>query len=129
MTWRPYFADGELRCKCGCGRIAMDEGFMRRLIGLREATGIPMRVASGFRCPAYDGAVGGSGAPGSGPHVCGKAIDMALGGEDLPRLMGVALAMGFTGFGLLQKGRHDRRFIHLDDLSPDEAPRPRIWTY
>jgi hypothetical protein len=35
-----------------------------------------------------------------------------------------------TGIGVAQRGPHDKRFIHLDDLKNSEQnPRPWIWSY
>lgn len=128
MTY-DHFSDSELRCRCGCGRMDMDENFMKRLVALRKRLGFPMRVTSAYRCPAHDAAVGGSSTPGEGPHALGRAVDIALVGERVPILLKLALGSGFTGFGLRQKGPWDERFIHLDDLSSEQASRPRIWTY
>ena len=36
---------------------------------------------------------------------------------------------GVSCVGLSQRGEHKRRFCHIDILSPDDAPRPAVWTY
>ncbi len=104
----------------------MDGSFLARLQGLRHAFGQPLRVASGYRCPARNQAVSTSGPV--GPHTTGRAVDIAVAGPDALRLLDLALRHGFTGFGLKQKG--SGRFIHLDDLeSAVSRLRPTIWTY
>jgi hypothetical protein len=51
-------------------------------------------------------------------------------GADALELVALALAYGFTGIGVNQKGAHDGRFIHLDDLdNAPGQPRPCIWSY
>ena len=50
-------------------------------------------------------------------------------GVDAFEILTEALAVGFTGIGVKQKGEH--RFLHLDDLGLGEhtTPRPAIWSY
>ena len=48
--------------------------------------------------------------------------------EDALKLLELAIKLGFTGFGINQKG--SSRFIHLDTLENSSArPRPTIWSY
>ena len=55
-------------------------------------------------------------------------MDIAISGSRAVELVRMALASGFTGLGVNQKG--DARFIHLDDLpNKDGQPRPHIWSY
>ena len=37
--------------------------------------------------------------------------------------------MGMTGIGVAQRGPIERRFIHLDDMSGEDHPRPWVWSY
>lgn len=131
MTPYRYFPDHELACKCGrCdrGRFDMDAEFMARLIGLREAYGAALPVTSAFRCPDHNANVSSTGR--SGPHTTGRATDIRIFGAAALRLIELAIAGGFTGIGVGQKGDHNSRIIHLDDLGPSPArPRPWIWTY
>ena len=124
----PHFSRNELECHCRCGQMEMDHEFLNRLESLRIAFGKPMPISSGFRCPTYNAQVSGTGF--TGPHITGKAVDVAISGEEAFELLALALAHGFTGIGLKQNGPHNKRFIHLDliENSPGR-PRPRIWTY
>jgi len=37
---------------------------------------------------------------------------------------------GFTGIGVAQRGPHNKRFIHIDNIvNSDTSPRPTIWSY
>lgn len=123
----PHFADAELNCRC-CGAHRMAPGFMARLERLRVAFGKPLALTSAYRCPEHNAAVSGTGR--SGPHTTGQAVDIPVKGGEVRTLIALAIAHGFTGIGLKQKGPHAGRFVHLDDL-PDGPgrPRPWVWTY
>ena len=124
--WRwPNFTPEEMACK-GDNSLKLDEQFMDRLQALRDAVGFPLTVSSGYRSPSYNAKVADTG--NDGPHTTGHAVDLLVSGDKAVQVMRVALQIGFTGFGLSQKGDHGKRFIHLDDLPPP-APRPALWTY
>lgn len=74
MDQTANFERGEFLCKhCGEGwRIVKDE-LLIHLQLLRDAWGKPMTVASGYRCPVHNAAVGGR--PGSA-HLAGEAADI-----------------------------------------------------
>jgi zinc D-Ala-D-Ala carboxypeptidase len=123
-----HFSDAELRCKCGCGRNLMREGFMRKLESLRVYLGFPMSVSSAYRCPTHNSSVSSTGL--DGPHTTGRAIDIAVHGSAALKIIGRAKEFGFSGVGVSQKGTHGSRFIHLDDLdSTSRRPRPHVWSY
>ena len=105
----------------------MDDGFMRDLDRLRAVVGFPLAVSSGYRCPAYNARLSSTGA--AGPHTTGKAVDVPLVGSKALKLVETAASLGFTGIGINQRGPHNKRFIHLDKLTPQEGPRPWIWSY
>lgn len=125
----PNFAEHEMRCKCGCGKSDMDAHFMSRLQRLRNVFDKPMSIVSGYRCPKHNARVSSTGA--TGPHTTGKAVDIAISGNDAHRLLKLALMEGFNGIGVAQKGPHGSRFLHLDGLSDGEggSPRPWVWSY
>lgn len=108
--------------------------FMDRLESLRGAVGFPIPVTSGYRAPSHPREAAKLSL--SGAHTLGRAVDLAVSGYQALAVIRVALALGFTGVGVAQKGK--ARFIHLDDLPQivdDEPPyliirpRPAIWSY
>lgn len=124
-AWRwPHFSPDELRCK-GDGTLRMSASFLDRLEKLRVAYGKPLVITSAYRSPEYNQKVAETGA--DGPHTTGHAVDIATSGQDALLILQLALGLGFTGFGLNQKGMS--RFIHLDDLARPDFPRPALWTY
>ena len=127
MVASEHFSEHELKCSCGCNRSDMDEEFLELLEDLRVWYGKPMILSSGFRCPAYNNHVSGTGY--SGPHTTGQAVDVLIHGVDVLCFLKGALKLGFSGIGVNQKGRLGGRFIHLDNLSEPDFPRPRLWTY
>ena len=117
----------EMKCKCGCDQCDMDEVFMEKLQLLRDKIG-PLKISSGFRCPAHNQAESSSGP--NGPHTTGKACDVACSGAKAREILGTAIQIGFSGIGSCQKGSHSGRFIHLDGLETSEGrPRPHTWSY
>lgn len=126
MSWSsPFFTEEEMRCQCGCEQDGMHSEFMEKLTSLRADWGQPMTVTSGYRCPNHP-IEAKKAKPGT--HASGRAVDIAVQGEDAYKFLCAALGHGFTGIGVNQKG--SARFIHLDDLTRDEGwPRPTIWSY
>lgn len=126
--WRyfSYETDRMLTCPC-CGERGMDADFMLDLDSLRAMLGFPLGISSGYRCPAYNASISSTGD--DGPHTTGKAVDIPISGQKALDLVATARKMGFTGIGVKQNGPHNKRFIHLDKLSPKEGPRPWIWSY
>lgn len=127
MDWQ-YFTEDELKCRCGCGNADMELGFMERLVALREYLGFPFIITSAYRCAEYNQKVSTTGSNGS--HTTGRAIDIAVYGEQAYNLISHALQFQFHGIGVSQTGTHRSRFIHLDDLTRvDGFPRPWVWGY
>jgi uncharacterized protein YcbK (DUF882 family) len=123
-----YFTEAEMTCKCGCGGLPK-HSLVRELDILREAFGRPLIVSSGFRCPAHNIKVAGTGA--KGPHTTGLAVDIRISGRDLFELLGLIHDHRFTGIGLKQHGLWTGRYIHLDiiKVNSKDYPRPSVWTY
>ena len=119
-----YFSQAELECRCGCGAMPMQPDFMQKLIALREQLNFPLLITSGYRCAKHNQIVSSTGE--TGPHTTGRAVDIAIHGEQAFTLITLAKQFGFTGIGIKQHGSHAQRYIHLDDLI---ISRPRIWTY
>tara|TARA_R110000822_G_C15021931_1_gene463196 strand:- start:152 stop:538 length:387 start_codon:yes stop_codon:yes gene_type:complete len=120
----PNFHEYEFRCNCGCGKADMAPAFMALLQATRTAYGKPMTITSGYRCPEYNTKVSSTGM--DGPHTSGKAVDVSVSRKDAHALLALSTGV-YSGIGIQQKGVG--RFIHLDTLTPDEAPRPTIWSY
>ena len=125
MIDNPYFSEDELRCK-GTDECSMNDSFMEKLINIRSELDRPMIINSGYRHPAHNSAIGGVK---DSPHVFGRAVDIAAIGEVAYEIVRLAIKNGMTGIGVAQRGAHERRFIHLDDMSSDTHPRPWIWSY
>ena len=123
------FSESEMSCKCGCGRHEMDEDFMSLIQNIRDDIGKPLRVSSAFRCSAHNQAVSSSGP--NGPHTTGMASDFLVSGRDAHDFISLAMDHGASGVGLMQKGPHESRYIHIDILEsdPEQRPRPWVWTY
>jgi uncharacterized protein YcbK (DUF882 family) len=121
-----YFELAEFECRCGCGRVDMDPAFLDKVDALRASYGKPLIVSSGYRCPSYNAKVSETGP--TGPHTTGRATDFTIDRGDAYHLLSLALAAGFSGIGVSQKGA--ARFLHLDTC-PDAPgqPRPTIWSY
>ncbi len=124
-----FFKKSEFDCRCGCGRNEMDPDFLRKLDDHRSRVDFPFVVTSGYRCPDHNEAVSNTGR--SGPHTTGRAVDLALFGRRAFGVMRHATLGGwYSGIGLNQRGPHNKRFIHLDDLEPEDSRfRPTVWTY
>jgi uncharacterized protein YcbK (DUF882 family) len=124
MDWTlfPNFTEAEFRCS-HTGRCDMNLETMKRIQRLRHIFSKPMIVTSGYRDPSHP-AEQGKDEPGA--HTMGRAVDIAIRGADALQLVGLAIAEGFTGVGVSQKGAS--RFIHLDDVEVG-LPRPMIWSY
>lgn len=124
MTLR-HFTIAEFACK-HCGQNNIDYKFVELLDELREQCGFPLVVSSGYRCPTHNAKVSSTGK--TGPHTTGRAADLAVSHGQAVTVLRKALSMGFTGFGVQQKG--GGRFIHLDTLpNAPGQPRETIWSY
>ena len=122
--WGKYFTRSEFECSHS-HTCEMNQEFINKLNKLREEYGKPLIINSGYRSPEH---------PieyikkTQGAHTSGKACDIGVSRQDALKLLELAIKLGFTGFGINQKG--SSRFIHLDTLENSSArPRPTIWSY
>lgn len=123
-NYAPEFTHDEFACK-HTGECEMREDFMDALHRLRMHYGKPMVITSGYRSPRHP-IEASKQKPGA--HTMGIACDIAVSGENAMALLHLALAHGFTGIGVNQRG--SSRFIHLDmGTVADGLPRPAIWSY
>lgn len=99
---------------------------MEKLEKLRVKVDFPMVLTSAYRCPEHNANVSTTGR--TGAHTQGKAVDVKVSEDRAFTLLKHALALGFHGIGISQKGEYATRFIHLDIADLGER-RPRVWTY
>ena len=126
MNLTKNFTREELACK-HCGKMEIPLASIKRLQRVRDRVGHFLKVSSAYRCPEHNNAVSKTGR--TGPHTK-AAFDVAVHSDEAYHVTQAALAEGFTGIGVNQKGPLEQRFIHLDDLTDEEEiPRPRVWSY
>lgn len=126
-TWQfKNFTRAEFACSC-CDKSEIDVDFVATLQRIRDKFGKAMPITSGYRCPVHNASVSSTGL--RGPHVTGKAADIAVMGSEAYELVRIALEDSVTGIGVAQKGAPASRFIHLDALEPGIYPRPTMWSY
>lgn len=106
----------------------VDPDAMDKLQALRTLLGFPFIITSAHRTPEYNATHSKTG--GTGPHTTGRAFDIQVYGYRAFQLDAAAKANGYTGIGWSQKGPHEKRFIHIDDLEQRlGCPRPWVWSY
>jgi hypothetical protein len=123
-----YFTENEMRCKgvnCECGGTLLPRhSFMCMLDSIRELCGFPLIVSSGARCSSHDRFIRKKDTTGS--HALLLASDLLVYGHKALDLIRAAQYCGVTGIGVFQKGRFNKRFIHLDIVESDIV---RFWSY
>ena len=104
------FSKSEFACKCGCGQAPMSMALIGGLQSMRDRTGRPITVTSGYRCIRHNKAIGGS--PRS-QHMVGTAADIRIAGLSVKEMFMVAESVSFFrngGIGVYP----DEHFIHAD---------------
>ena len=67
-----HFHSTEFRCKCGCGKIKIDENLVKKMENIfSKLNASKCIISSGYRCPSYDKFIGGF----IGKHAEGLAAD------------------------------------------------------
>jgi len=122
MPW-DFFTDDELRCKCGCGEMKMQDSFMQKLVALRATSQFKFIVRSAYRCPEYNAQESSTGF--DGPHTTGRAIDIKVSGSrQRAWFLTAAIFAGFNRIGI------GKTFIHLDDLTEEDGfDENVVWHY
>ena len=100
------FTEKELACN-HCGENKCQDGMVFLLQKLRDDVDFPIKISSGYRCPAWNKSVGGH--PNSS-HMEGLAIDISCSGER----------------ALIIISQNKNSFVHLD---LKKTPTRRIWSY
>ena len=113
------FTEEELACN-HCGENKCQDEMVSLLQKLRDDVGFPIKISSGYRCPAWNKSVGGH--PNSS-HMEGLAIDIACSGGKALKIVEAAIRLGFVGVGISQRGS---KFVHLD---LKKTPTKRLWSY
>ncbi len=124
VTW-PNFTFTEVKCS-HTGLCDVDEEFMDLLQQVRLTYGKPMRVNSFYRHPTHPVEAAKT-APGA--HTTGKAVDIGVGRGQAYVLLRLGIRH-FDGVGIKQHG--EGRFLHFDNVTPDDIPhiiRPTVWSY
>ena len=109
------FSAREFRCGLGrpcssCTTTLVDELLVEYLQKIRDYFGTEVEITSGYRCPAYNGRVGG--ATGS-RHSKGQAADIVVRGVAPRRVAAYAEYIGVKGIGLYETAK-DGYFVHID---------------
>ena len=108
-----HFHSTEFRCKCGCGKIYIDEKLIDKLETLfSKLNASKCIISSGYRCSKHDKAVGGSG---TGQHVYGKAVDCVYydkNGKIIPSKIVICVAYDLDIFRGIAKINNN--YTHLD---------------
>lgn len=74
-----YFKEEEFLCPC-CGYALVDTELLILLDRIRGHMGIPIKINSGYRCPAYNSKIGGAELS---RHLVGCAADITWAGAVL----------------------------------------------
>lgn len=115
MPWKHFNTD-EMKCK-HCGKIAMDEDFMKKLDEARDLANTPFNINSGYRCKAYDDSIHGD-----GNHPTGKAADIkADNSVDRWKIVNALFKVGIKRIGIAKD------FVHGDMV--EDHPQEVIWLY
>lgn len=108
-----HFHSTEFKCKCGCGRIYIDEELVKNLEALfKKLNASKCIISSGYRCSKHDVAVGGNG---YGQHTKGYAADCCYydkSGKIIPAKIVVCAAYDsglFRGMANINSN-----YVHLD---------------
>lgn len=100
-----HFTTDEFKCKhCGL-MVKIDQQLLEKLEKLRELSGGPIVVTSGYRCPQHNAAIGGAR---DSYHVKGMAADIKSAGISPEKLAEMADKIGFSGIGIYAS------WVHLD---------------
>ena len=104
------FSSKEFACKCCCGQVNLSPRLIDGLQRLRDLAGEPIRITSGYRCPAHNTAVGG--VPDS-QHTKGQAADISIGRKTTAEIKALAEQIDVFADGGIG-GYPNHGFVHVD---------------
>lgn len=104
-----HFRVREFASKDGADTVKVCVGLVYLLEAIRQATGQPVTINSGYRTQDHNTKVGGAA---SSQHLFGKAADIVVGGKKTTahalKIAALAEKLGATGIGLY------KNFTHVD---------------
>lgn len=130
-TASEHFSYTEFACGCGgqlpsCQVIRVHRELLAGLEVYRQQLGASVHIASGYRCPSHNKAVGGAT---SSQHLYGAAADLDYHLTD----KAVALLKRFSGIGrkaTTHLVRHvDVRHVSGNNTTGASPARPTVWDY
>jgi len=114
-----HFNEAEFRCRDDCEKVHVDPRLITLLERARSIWGRPITIASGYRCPAHNAAVGGK--PTSA-HLTGEAADIVCTfSQDRFDLLRTFIALGVVRIGI------GKNFLHVDVSTT--LPQRVVWLY
>ena len=122
-----HFTVEEMRCGgtkgpcplCG-GKCDIKPALIEALESIREFSGLPIQITSGYRCAAHNAEVGGKA---TSAHLKGEAADFWVSGDkDRFKFIEAIAFYGPTRYGISRRG-----FIHVDVSTT--LPAEVCWLY
>jgi uncharacterized protein YcbK (DUF882 family) len=110
------FSRAEFRCPCGECKTIVSPALVERLQCIRDAILMPIRITSGYRCPAYNDKIGGEK---DGSHTTGEGVDVMIPSNHYRYLFLQEALRSFLRIGIYD------RHVHVDVSA--ELPSPRCW--
>lgn len=108
-----HFHSTEFRCKCGCGRIKIDENLVNKVEHIfSKLNASKCIVSSGYRCDSYDKKIGGF----VGRHAEGLAMDCVFydkNGSIIPSKIVLCVAQDLGE--LRGMAKINNNYVHLDN--------------
>ena len=112
------FKVSEFTCHCGCGKNEIQQPVLNMCQKIRDELGQPVKINSGYRCPAHNAKVSKAKAS---RHTMGKAADLSSASGSLSILLAVHKL--FLDGKLPELGYcifyPNKNFVHVDlDVRP-----------
>lgn len=111
QTTENYFQAHEFECPC-CNQLILDVRLLYILNVIRQFTGVPVIVSSGYRCPNHNKAIGGT--PQS-YHLYGQAADiysLSMPIEEFYEKIKLMSHFNSSQYGFIYYP--DRKIVHVD---------------